>query len=126
MDFSSDRRSDTKKLHRHIFYLTIDLAKFFENYPESTLHSIPIEFSGRMRFFQGYDYVKATPVGIYVIQVPREFEHSRGLFNEIGGDKIRKVFKESLWSDYWMEQQLSYISKAQQLEFTEPELMEDF
>ena len=110
-------RENTKHFHRHIFYITVDLAEFFENYSEKTMHTMPIEFSGRIRFHDDDFITRGSVQGAFEIRVPRAFQHARGLFKEIGSIRFREVFVEALWEDSLIQDQLRILSKNQKYEF---------
>ena len=115
--FLTKERENTKSFYRHIFYVTIDLSQFFENYSEKTMHTMPIEFSGRIKFIDDDFTTRGSIQGAFEIRVPRAFQHARGLFKEIGVLKFREFFIKELWGDSLMQDQLRILSKIQKYEF---------
>ena len=95
----------------------MDLSFYFpDEYSDSEIHIIPLEFTGKIEFYETRNTVSAAIVGNnFHLQLEKNHNHFSELVNKIGMFRIELKFKEDLWSDYWMCQQLELIYRSLKL-----------
>ena len=114
------------RLNRHLFYLAVDLGKYFpQQYTEETIITMPLEFTGRIEIFPRT--LQAAAKGSFFISVPKYFSHARALSKEIGLIQIEKEFLEAIWSCKMMKSQIHQLHAMELLHYEEEyQLIEDF